>query len=319
MSISPRLLIFLLAGLTTIITACANISPPPSILPTPISQEEIPTAVALTAQAAQAATQTVIAGLPTSPATHTPGPAPSITPTSAPLIDPNTIYPTAVIQLYRPGPISKVASPFRIVANMAPGADGNVLAELLGEDGRVISRQLQRLPLPPGRQSANLLIDLPFEIEAVAEVGRLEISVTDEFGRKRALASVDLFLLSDGFSEVTPYIDLQENIIIQQPIPGAFIEGDFLFVVGIARTQSDQPLVVELYSEENKLLGMALAPVITEEGSRYALFAAQVPFSVEQETPARLIVRERGIDIPGNRHLSSVPVFLIPEDQPLIQ
>jgi hypothetical protein len=246
----------------------------------------------------------------------TPDPTSEISPTPSPtsllLIDPNTDYPEATIIITRPGPQSKVSSPFRVITKLAPGDDWQIKIEVVGEDGRVLVRKIARPAVPPGLWRITYITDLTFNIAAVAEIGRLQISVNDEYGRVKALASVPLILVSEGASRVNPPGDQKEEIIIQQPHGNVMIQGKSMFVIGLARPRGEKPLVVEIIDDEGSILGFGLAPIVIPENSDYGLFATEINFEVEEVKWVRVVVRERGGRIPGNVHLSSVEVVLSP-------
>ncbi|MBW8011083.1 MAG: hypothetical protein FVQ83_07570 [Chloroflexi bacterium] len=234
------------------------------------------------------------------------------TPTSVSLINPDSIYPEGEILIYRPGDLSKVTSPFRLVANLEPGPNGRVHVELFGEDGRTLSRKILNVMIPASMTRFNVLTDLDFEIVGVAEAARLQVSVDDEFGRLRALASIDLILISVGPTELTRYRDTLENIIIQQPFANVMIQGETLLITGLARTDSEQPLAVELIDRDGNIVSYGMATVVFQEGEEYAFFAAEITYNVDEPTWVLITVRELGFNIPGTVHLSSVEIVLSP-------
>lgn len=234
------------------------------------------------------------------------------TPTSVSLINPDSIYPEGEIQIYRPGDLSKVSSPFRLVANLEPGPNGRVHIELFGEDGRTLSRKILNVMIPASMTRFNVITDLDFEIVGVAEAARVQVSVDDEFGRLRALASIDIILISSGPTELTRYRDTLENIIIQQPYANVMIQGETLLITGIARTDSEQALAVELIDREGNIVGYGMATVAFQDGDEYAFFAAEISYNVNEPTWVLISVRELGFSIPGTVHLSTLEIVLSP-------
>ena len=235
---------------------------------------------------------------------------PSITPIS--LVDPETVLPEGEIQIYVPGELSRVSSPFRFVANLQPSPNNTVLIELLGEDGRTLTRKLILAFPPGGTTRTNALTDIEFEIEALAEAARLVITVEDEYNRIRAIASVNLVLLSTGITQMNPYVDRFENIVIQQPSANVMIRGEALIVTGIARTQSDKLLIVELINREGEIVAFGFATVITQEGEEFGFFAAELEYEVEEPIWVLIVVRESGERIPGLVHLSTIEMVISP-------
>lgn len=229
-----------------------------------------------------------------------------------PLVDPESIIPPAEIQIYKPGPLSKVRSPFQLSANLSPGFNNLVRIDLIGEDGHTLVRKVMEFPVSSGHTRRDIFTEINFEIKSVAETARLQISVSDEFGRMTALSSVDLILLASGVNEYNPSGDLLENIIIQQPMPNYMVQGGNLIVSGLARSQSQKPLAIELITRGGKVVGYGQAYVAAPENSAYGLFATEIKYQVSEPSWVLVVVRERGAKIPGSAHLSSAEVVLGP-------
>ncbi|HEX6306061.1 MAG TPA: Gmad2 immunoglobulin-like domain-containing protein [Anaerolineales bacterium] len=304
-------------------------------LPTPLPTGYIPTAVALTIVAQM--TNSSPAVQPTETSTNaiepisqlevqksatpnsTPTPSPSQTtpppdqetpnppPTSAPPPD----VPFGTIQILNPGPVSRVISPFLLTAYLLPGESGRVQIELLGEDGRVLMREIKIYNSPPGAR-VTMGMDISFEIAAAAELGRIQVSTVDENGRTSALATADIILLSVGEADYNPAGDNFETIVIQQPAPNALIQGGTMRVSGLARPRSERPLMIELHTNEGKIVGTRQVAVEASDAGQYGNFAIDVPYNISAPTQVRLMVWEPGDHIPGIVHLSSLEVLLSP-------
>ncbi|HEX9617347.1 MAG TPA: hypothetical protein VGA03_08005 [Anaerolineales bacterium] len=282
---------------------------------TRIPERATPARAAVTRQATETSpTQSILetaTALPTALPTATPFP-PSATPTlPPPNLTPPPEIPLAAIQILSPGPASKVASPFLMRAYVPPGPNGVVRIELQGEDGRLLMREVR---VYGNTRGAQVLIgqEVTFGISAVAEVGRLQISVQDENGQVMALSSVDLILLSIGEADFNPPGDLLEPIFIQTPQAGDTIQGGILIVSGLARPRTDQPLMIDLKAPDGKILGTRQVAIEASPGSTYGTFTIDVPYTVSSPARARLFVWERGDPIPGMAQLSSLEVMLSP-------
>jgi hypothetical protein len=187
-----------------------------------------------------------------------------------------------------------------------------VQIELLGEDGRLLMREVKKVGVPEGTQ-INIGIEMSFEISAAAEVGRLIVSVEDEYGRISALASVDVILLSLGESDLNQPGDFLETIVIEEPTENALIQGGTLRVSGLVRPRTDKPLVIELQTVDGRIAGIFHMVHVTEStDGRHGTFAVDVPYTVTDPTKVRLVIWERGGHIPGIAHLSSLEVMLSP-------
>lgn len=310
------------------LAACTT---PPNPAETPLPDEYLPTAVAMTIQAGNAATQTaatptmevIATAAPTESQTKTPTRQPTATatrgstaatprpPTHTPAPTPTPEIPIAKIQMLSPGPASLIVSPLRTIINMIPGNRGTVIIELLGEDGRTLV--IKVLSYTPGTR-VRIAADLDFEIPAVSEAARLVVSTEDENGRVSALASVDLVLLSIGQDEINPAGEQLETIIIREPIVNTMVQGGKVVVSGLALPASDEPLIIELLKANGAPVGPSRMVEVTplDDGSGYGTFTAEVPYTVTEVTRVRLVIYERAGRIPGVTHLTSMEVLLAP-------
>src|ERR671923_65296 len=205
----------LLASLLGLLAACA--APTASPIPTAYPPEYLPTVVALTAEALHTSgTQTAVALTPILPPTNTPRPTRS--PTPRPTFTKTTIpgHEPAAIQIFSPGPMSKVISPITLRMNIVTGDSEKVQIDLYGEDGRLLTRNVKR-GVPTSGKGVPQQIKVPFEIRAAAEVGRLTVSTTDKEGRIQSLNSVRLLLLSSGANEIHPPGDPSEPVGVFSP------------------------------------------------------------------------------------------------------
>ena len=204
-----------------------------------------------------------------------------------------------------------MVTPLHLSALLVPGADGKVKVELLGEDGRLLGRFISQHTTNPN-QRVNVVMDLDFEIEAVAETGTLALSVDDAFGRTTSLRSVEVVLLGAGLPDINPGGDQLAPIVILDPRPGAQATGSELFVSGLARTDSALPLVVDLVSRDGTVLGSRQVTVDEGPLEVHRPFSVMIPFAVEEATQALLVVRERSDRFPGNTQIISQEIVISP-------
>lgn len=278
-----------------------------------------PTVSRTAAEATPGAVQTDTASLQTVvfEITSTPGSTATATATSryyrtrTPTATPG--IPKATILWYSPGQMSRLTSPIQFSASLQPGPGGKVEIVLLGEGGRILYRKLIRYTT----QDWVLIADnVEFNIAAAAEAARLQISTADEHDRMMALASVDLVLLALGDNDLNPPTDLLEPVIIREPVVNTLIMGGKVVVTGLVRTSGKQPLLVELVDAKGKVVGYRQAVVALPADpwatQGYATFKAEVPYSVDGPTWARLAVSAFEDDLPGPTHLSSLLILLGP-------
>ena len=281
-----------------------------TLLPTPIPEDHLPTVVALTAAAIMEAMPTEVA--PIFPITPTTIPSPTLTPMPAPTIThtptPGPIAPSPEIQILAPGPMSKVVSPIILKSYIRPGAHGKILVELLGEDGRLLARDLivRESILVEG---AYVRLEIPFETHAAAELGRLQISTKDEFGRPLETKSVHLLLLSIGENDINPGDSPYARSVIFYPRKKDIIIGGTMPLIGEIQAFNDLSVIMELLDEEGKTLG--LRNLSTTPGNR-EIFETTITYKVNEQTPARLIIRQADKRFEGNVYLHSQEVLLNP-------
>ncbi len=305
-------------------------------LPTAIPTQYLQTAIALTVQAngepgaAPASTDAedpfVERSTATPQATASLTPQPSLTPTRTPagpsatpytLPPPPTSTPTpeilnAGIEIRNLGAFSKVTSPLHIYAYLKPGAGGKVRVELIGEDERVLVRNIKVMDFVPVGAWAVMSLDLDFEIAATAEAAWLKISVDDEFGRTVAMNSVPLILLTVGEADIVPPMDVLAPIIIREPTRRTLIQGGSLIVSGLARPGGENLLLVRLITAEGREVGMRLAGVDAPAPGKYGEFVVEVPYNIVDPTKVLVIVTEGANSLSDVIHLSSIEVMLSP-------
>lgn len=314
---------------TIILTSCSTLAA--TDLPTPYPTEYLPTVIAMTVEAQgifqkpdEALVEVGETPIIPSP-TQEPVPTATTTALATIIIPTATLPPTqpaqnspppddvplANIQILAPGPLSKVISPFTMRAAFKPGPNSVLLIELLGEDGRLLMREVQKYNSIEN-EWVSLGREVEFGINAVAETGRLQISLEDEHGRLQSISSVDLILQSMGKQDLNQPSDQYENIYIESPQPNRLIQGGTMRVEGLARTRSGQLLMIEIQTSDGRIVGTRQVSVTPSPGSAYGEFAIDVPYTVEYTNKVRVQVWEPGDHIPGIVNLSSLEVSLSP-------
>jgi hypothetical protein len=307
-------------------------------IPTPLPAEYIPTVIALTLEAGRTAQPLAIddpqasSTLPAPSPTETVTPLPSATatlrpsptgPTATPY--PITLLPPLpsatpapavandLIEIRNLGPLSKVISPLHVYAYLLPGFKQRVQIELLGEDRRVLFREIKAvLYVNPGAM-AIVTLDKEFEIKATAEAGRLVIRTMDQYGRLIALNSVPLILLSVGDPDISLPADQYNPILIGEPASKTLIQGGRLLVTGLARPNGDGPLMVQIIDQKGSVIGQRLASITPPDApGGYGTFATEVTYNVSAPTSVLLTVWQGGDTIEDIIHLTSREIMLTP-------
>jgi len=333
------LLIDVVCLASILLVGCASLVDPG--VATAYPTEYLPTVIALTIQAGEAesavqagskeeiATQVYTeTGLSptTTPQPVTPAPPPTETPElslAGPTVTPYTLpapasstplpeIPNGLIEIRNLGPLSKVTSPVHLYAYMKTGANGRVLIELLGEDNRILYREVKVISYVQAGGSASISMDLDFEIPATAEIGRLRLSIDDEYGRTVALNSVPLVLLSIGDSDIIPPVDVLTPIMIQKPIEQTLIQGGKVLIEGLARPGGSGTLMVRLVGTDGSEVGSRLVTIEMQPESRYGSFAIEVPYNVSRTTPVLLVVTEGAEGINDVIYLASLEIMVSP-------
>jgi hypothetical protein len=192
------------------------------------------------------------------------------------------------------------------------GNAGKLSIELIGEDGRVIASEVINHGKDDGVRFW-MAPDLPFEIDAVAETARLQVSNQDAYGRAIGRASVDLILLSVGRNEINPPAIDQEPYLIRRPDEDDVVKGGILTLEALARPVNDSPLIIELIDENNETLASKSVTVDPPSGPlSHTPFRVEIPYKVSGTTPVRLVIRQEGSRIPGTVALVSQKIVLEP-------
>jgi hypothetical protein len=302
---------------TAIIIACllgllAGCSPQTSAtqsaVPTLYPPEYLPTVIVLTAEAANTfATATAASLLAGQPSTNTP--EPTLTPTPQATFTVTTIpsHELAAIEIQSPGPMSKVISPIALKMNIVSGETEKIQVDLYGEDGRLLSRLVKKVPRSTHGVDQN--IKIPFEIPGEAEVARLTISTGDKVDRTQAMNSVRLLLLSSGKNEINPPGDPSEPVGIFSPGLKDEAFGEVLHLRGDIWPFNLNPVYIELIGPERQSLGLRILN-ITELTPQ--LFETTIPYKVSEPTLARLVLRQDDDRIQGPFYLYSQEIMLNP-------
>ena len=191
------------------------------------------------------------------------------------------------------------------------GADSTVTMELVGEDGRVISRRVMDYGGPNMRFWT--APELPFEIETAAETARLQISTRDSFGRVDRLSSVDLLLMQVGRNEINPPAITEEPYLIRRPRREAEVTGGTLVVEALVRPVNDSQLIIELIDENNTVVSIKQVMVDPPTGPlSHTPIRVEIPYRVANPQKMLLVLRQEGSRIPGTVALNSQQIILAP-------
>ncbi len=305
-------------------------------LPTLIPEDKLPTVIELTAQAlidqdlvTLPPTLTIAPAAATATPTMTEVPTATLTPlvsptptlnivmgTPEPVKVPNPL-PQPEIQIISPGRLSRFQSPFRLHLYLVPprnDREEDILYQisLYGENGQVIKREtITRTP--EETKIPHLILYLDFRITGQAETARLEISSIDPYKRVSVLETTDVVLLAEGEEQIKTILNLDPDMIIQQPIPSTLIQGDKIIVQGLTRVAPGGELQVECLNRDGGKIGSGVIEVDEEDlGGGYRSFSGEIPFQVGYSSWIRVQVIARDGKFSGIQALSSVEVLVSP-------
>ncbi len=296
----------LLASLLGFLVSCA--APASNMAATPYPPEYLPTVIALTADSANiSGTETAIALTPQPSPTDTP--EPTLSPTPEPTFTRTSIpwHQTAAIQIFAPGPMSKVVSPITLRMNIISGESEKVQIDLYGEDGRLLSRNLKQVRT--SGKGVDQSIKIPFEIRGAGELGRVTVSTKDKAGRIQALNSVRVLLLSSGNNEINPAGNPSEPVMMFSPLLNDSASGGVLSVRADVWPFNLQPVILELVDPNGKSLGLR---ILTVENINPQLFETTIPYEITEPITARLAIRQDDDRISGLFYVYSQEVLLNP-------
>jgi|CXWL01.1.fsa_nt_gi hypothetical protein len=278
--------IFILASFLTLLSACSqSIESTPTVLP----PNYLSTVVALTGQAAFATADALTLTVPSTeiptstelpiPLTEIPSPTPTF---AAGFTD------FAQIRFLTPGPASSLISPINLQMELVSGESEVVQVDLLGEDGRVLYRDLEKIT----RNIKGIFrrFDLKFEIRAVSEAGYIRVSSKDDFGRIQALNTMPVFLYSVGSAQINPPGNMiYERVIVEGLKEKADFYAGQVNLQGRISPFNDQPVVVELVLSNGSPISTR---VLTFDGIDTQSFETSLPYKVTEPTLARLTFRQ---------------------------
>jgi len=257
--------------------------------PTPLPPDYLPTVVALTGQAAFATAESLTqAAVPTATPepTFTPEPTvvlPSPTPTFA-----AGFTEFAQIHFVSPGPLSSLTSPFVLQTILVAGESEVVQVDLLGEDGRVLYRELKKLIRNPAGTFQRF--EISFEIRAVSEAGYIRISTKDDFGRIQALNTMPVLLYSVGTTQVNPPGNtIYERVTVEGLKEKAEYTGGEVYLSGRLWPFNDQPVFVDITLQDGRPLSSRM---LAFNGTETQSFETTLPYKVTEPTVARLSFRQ---------------------------
>jgi hypothetical protein len=215
------------------------------------------------------------------------------------------------ILILEPGPGSVVTSPVRVAGESNPTFEQSLAVRLVLADGT-------ELAVAPAQIQSELGQRGPFEVEVPFPVGEPSQGVIQVYstsprdGGVTHLAAVGVTFAASGERGIRPVEDRQERIVISMPGLAEAITGGVAHVEGVALASFEQTLVVEIYDQDGKVIGMQPVIVSAPDLGLPGPFSVDVPYQLSAAGPGRVVVRDPSPAFDGDLHLASVEVNLEP-------
>ena len=187
------------------------------------------------------------------------------------------------------------------------------MVELLGEDGRTLASQ--RLNYYEYlNHSIAIAPKMEFRLAGVSELGRLVISVNDRYGRKAALASTELVLMSIGDNDASAAGTGIAPYLFRSPVADQIIKGGIIAIRGLARPVNEKPVILELLDEQGQILANGQLQIALPSGElSHTPFSIDLAYKIAAPMHGRLVIRQESANrIPGTVAMWSIPVNLEP-------
>jgi hypothetical protein len=284
--------ILIIASILTLLSACSQ-SAGSAPTPTPLPPNYISTVVGLTGQAAFA-TASALAPLPTQTSLPTETPVPTTPlPTITPTFEPG-FTDFAQIRFISPGPMSSLVSPINLQVLIVSGESEIVRIELLGEDGRILQRGLERVKRNPNGGNYRSF-ELAFEIRAVSEKGYIRISSKDDKGRIQVLNTMPVLLYSIGTNQINPMGNMiYERVMYEGLKDDDEVHGGVVNLKGRFWPFNTQPVFLELLLPDGKPIS---SRVLDFKGIDTESFETTLPYKVAEPTLVRLSIHQDNLDL----------------------
>ncbi len=222
------------------------------------------------------------------------------------------IFP-ALIQINTPGWSSRFVSPLVVSARVYPGEGGEVLIQLLREDGLLLHEKKMILH-EAGDEWVDIAEIVPFEVKSAGERAYLLISTRDDYGRRLAQAGVPVVLMQIGENEIEASGFLKQPFLISQPESNDVSTKGVVHVEGYVHLFGTKRIVGELVTQTGGIMKSVVVYLRAQNSDQeYIPFSMDIPYDIEIRTPVRLTLRQAdennlNVDV----ILQSIPIYLDP-------
>jgi hypothetical protein len=216
------------------------------------------------------------------------------------------------IVILEPGPGSRLLSPLRLAGISDPTHEQTLVVRGLRLDGsELITPQPINIMASLGERGP-FEVEIPFNVSQDEQVFIQVYDLSARDGGITHLASVAVTLSASGPESITPWSSYPEQIAITTPVLGQMLSGGVVHIEGVGVASFEGTFVLEILDADGVVIGSQ--PVITSapDLGLPGAFSADVPYSVSQLGPGRVVVRDPSPAFGGDVHLASIEVQLAP-------
>jgi len=248
--------------------------------------------------------------------TYTPGPAPTLA--SGP-----EARGVEAILILEPGAGSAVTSAAHVAGEANPAFEQSLVVQISDAEGKFLSTTAVQIAAEAG-QRGPFSADVPFHVLS-DQPGRISVyAASARDGGLTHLASVEVTLLAAGSPSLRAGQPHPEQIAIFAPTLLATLSGGVARITGFSDYVFESQLGVAICGEggsgepdficgtKDNALGMGTAFVNSPDAGQPGPFAAEVKYTVQAQTPGRVVVFDASPRDGGVTHLASVEVTLRP-------
>lgn len=188
----------------------------------------------------------------------------------------------------QPGPMSSLVSPIKLQLLLQAGDSNLVQIDLLGENGRLLQRYLERVQQSGG--VAFRSFEIPFEIRAVSEKGYIRIATRDTYKRIQSLNTMPVLLYSTGSNIYNPIGNMSyERVMLNNLKDGLTVSGGVLYLEGRIWPFNEEPVIIDLLDINGKPI---TSRILDLNGTDTQDFSTTLPYTITEPTPVRLSIHQ---------------------------
>jgi hypothetical protein len=185
----------------------------------------------------------------------------------------------------------------------------NLVVRLLLADGTELALVPTTIAAELG-QRGPFEVDIPFTVSGEQQAFLQVFSTSARDGGVTHLSTVGLTIADSGEENRPPFEQMDERIIITDPVPNASASGGGIFVGGTAIASFEQNLVVELLDESGAVIASEAVIVDAPDLGQRGTFLVVLLYPEGTIGPARVVVHDPSPAFGGDMHLSSVEIRL---------